>query len=159
MANLNPKRMQHDAALQLVFLFRNRKRRRPSPHWMWASRPQIPSALERTALRPCFNARWITIALISVSWSNKISSTYHSLGAPMAGRTAVLSLFFARFPNVSREDVALLLRQLYTIVCKAPLPPKSGADPPSRYFGVGLAVSGTLATLARRVHLLACSMT
>ena len=85
----------------------------------------------------------------------------------MAGRTVILSLFFARSPNVSCEDVAALLRQLYTTVCKAPLPPKFGADPSGKYFGAGLAVSGTLATLARRVPLgmrlprevnLACTM-
>ena len=124
-----------------------------SPRWTWASHLQIPSALERTALRPCFNAKWITIAPIAVSWSNKISSTYHSPGAPMVGRKLVLSLFFALSPNVSREDVALLLRQPSTTVCKAPLQQKSGADPPNKCFGAGLAVRGILTTLARRVPL------
>ena len=71
----------------------------------------------------------------------------------MVDRTVVLSLFFALSPNASREDVALPLRQLYTIVCKAPLPPKFGADPPSKFFGAGLAVSGILTTLAKRVPL------
>ena len=69
----------------------------------------------------------------------------------MAGHTVVLSLFFALFPNVSREDVALPLRQPYTIARKAPSQPKYGEELPCKYSGVGLVVSGMLTTLARRV--------
>ena len=71
----------------------------------------------------------------------------------MAGPTVLLSLFFALFPNVSREDVALALRQPSTIACNVLLQPKFGVEPPSRCFGVGLAVSGNPTTLAKRVRL------
>ena len=71
----------------------------------------------------------------------------------MAGRTVALSLFFALFPNASREDVALLLLQPFTIACNAQLQPRFGVEPPSRPSGVGLAVRGIPTTPARRVPL------